>query len=250
MAIFKYMGVIGAEKFFDKLTVRITEPHKYNDPFELRVNFKSKNILSYGRSKIESVVLHSIKNSLKRYVIDSDKIEFYQHDIDKNILEEICEKVGTTCFTISKETKPVNVLMWAHYADCHRGIAIEFNENSDVIKYSSPVTYASRRPIYDAKALDDLDSVSLSELYVKSSEWKYENEIRLAQRLEDCELENGIYVTNIPIDSISKVFIGVNADYKLKELALNFHKKTNIPIIFTKISETDFSFEVTQLYEK
>ena len=66
-------------------------------------------------------------------------------------------------------TKPACPLMWAHYADHHRGICLEINVRQIDLCAAIQVQYRERYPTF--RLNDDRD---LSPLYTKSCDWQYE----------------------------------------------------------------------------
>ena len=83
------------------------------------------------------------------------------------------ESVGTFCISEKRD----DLLMWAHYADSHRGICLEFDGFSTLMAQAQPVCYsANRQPInpYEDDQLTMLDKA----LFTKSEHWSYEAEWR------------------------------------------------------------------------
>ena len=105
-----------------------------------------------------------------------------------------------------------NQLMWSHYADEHRGICIlyDFSEqliqNTDTCRnYFMKVDYANKK---DKLNLDE-KSISVQKGFAtKSSNWKYENEVRLISY--DCSTESDFAYANLDSDSkIKAIFFGL-----------------------------------------
>lgn len=90
-------------------------------------------------------------------------------------------------FCLSKSKKPNNLLMWSHYADNHKGVAIEFDFPQEILSKSigekiHPICYKKKRP---EKYLYNL---TLKDWFTyKAKEWKYENEQRLILSLKNIE---------------------------------------------------------------
>jgi hypothetical protein len=99
-------------------------------------------------------------------------------------------RFGILCLT----EKPDNLLMWAHYADCHRGFAVELDGThpffdqrkspNDLIRHLKKVSYAPERPqvtLFDPDAVPEEFVLSLvsSFFLTKSTEWEYEQEWRM-----------------------------------------------------------------------
>ncbi|MGX1923940.1 DUF2971 domain-containing protein [Vibrio sp. NH-7] len=244
MPIFKYMGVVGAKKFLTELSIRISPPNDYNDPFELSPEFLAKEHVSDDKKfRNISFNLNGGVSLIEKYEIPDSKIDEYDKAVEVNIVDEISKKIGVACFSFSQKKVPANILMWAHYSESHKGIAVKFKDNSKVVNRLTPVVYKDYRPRVDGDFLLNNDLLSLSDFYIKSKHWKYENEYRLSYSFEDCtNVGGGIYVNYVDVDSIESVFVGVNASGDLKESARKFHEIYGIPVVFTAVSNADFCF--------
>src|SRR3546814_18788872 len=82
--------------------------------------------------------------------------------------------------------------MWAHYAESHQGLVIEFKPDSEFIKESSPVHYLPRRPILDAKLLYEHEYVAIGDLYFKSHDWAHAHETRITKLLSECQMAHSL----------------------------------------------------------
>ena len=100
------------------------------------------------------------------------------------------EHDGVFCSTIDFE----NLLMWAHYADKHRGAVIEFTPSMDkdsAFLASKPIKYSNERPVLYRTSQEmvqhgftmsnaNSSRIILDRLiYTKSRDWEYEQEYRL-----------------------------------------------------------------------
>jgi len=87
----------------------------------------------------------------------------------------VVDRTGIICFA----EKPDSMLMWSHYGDNHRGVAVVFRDirEVDAFLYSSPVCYGREFPRFKFAAASNLESVLRALLY-KSEEWHYEYEWR------------------------------------------------------------------------
>ena len=80
------------------------------------------------------------------------------------------ERYRVYCLT----TRAASPLMWAHYADHHRGICFEINVQQPNLCAAIQVQYSKKYPTYRLDHDNDT-----SPLYMKSSDWQYEEEYRL-----------------------------------------------------------------------
>ena len=133
-------------------------------------------------------------------------LTLYGDDISKLTSEAYKECVKITCFVKNTKVMPemdeennpmrlqkhdndpeeyLNELMWAHYADNHKGVCIKYHFNNDITKFAdktkSQITY-----FRDIKYTSDMDfyrqngAINLQDaFFVKGKAWEYENELRL-----------------------------------------------------------------------
>ena len=103
--------------------------------------------------------------------ISDEEIQQIAEEAQKNIYNH---NFGVTCFSHPKNI--INHLMWAHYAEEHKGICIMFKSivQQGIPQIFLPVTYIKRNP-----GLKDGNDVLFLLPFVKTSCWKYEREQRL-----------------------------------------------------------------------
>jgi len=95
---------------------------------------------------------------------------------------------GIICF--SKDW--TNLLLWSHYADKHRGMALGFDVDDRGIK---PVRYVTERPVFRIPPTE----ASVDELlFTKFEDWKYEEEWRNWFMFDEREDGHYFYDFNSP----------------------------------------------------
>src|SRR5438046_1893748 len=92
-------------------------------------------------------------------------------------LREFDERKGLMCFSRTW-TNPV---IWAHYADQHRGLCLGFDVPDALIK---EISYTKTREPYplDLFDSDEAEQLRLTDrlLFTKFEDWRYEDEIRVS----------------------------------------------------------------------
>ena len=116
-----------------------------------------------------------------------------------DLLKKWNEQVGVISFS-AKHTDPV---IWSHYSDCHRGIALGFDYcpgnplGGTLVK----VTYSETRPVVDTATLvycaDNMPRIMGEVFSVKSNSWQYEEEYRAYVFLGFCDPCDGFYYWDI-----------------------------------------------------
>lgn len=142
--LYQYKKVSSAKRFLENHAIWLSDPLKFNDPYEGMIN-----------------LIHA-ENDMQAHRYIQDKVE------------PLLRKQGVACFG----TKADNVLMWAYYAEDQKGVCIEFDPSKDIIAFENvtPITYTSNLPQYSITN-EGLDAHKI--LSSKSSVWEHENECRI-----------------------------------------------------------------------
>jgi hypothetical protein len=126
---------------------------------------------------------------------------------------------------LSLTERPDNLVMWAHYADQHRGFVLGFDsthpwfEGSDQFRENvlAKVRYADDRPSKGLKTL------MLEDTYLtKSPDWSYEEEWRKFRSLglaDQC-INTGnepVYLFGFPPELITRVIVGCRATSETRQ---------------------------------
>ncbi|MBV8397233.1 MAG: DUF2971 domain-containing protein [Acetobacteraceae bacterium] len=124
---------------------------------------------------------------------------------------------------LSLSTTADNLLLWAHYADQHRGLAVEIdithpgfnahNGGDKRFQLAKAVTYSDQRP-----RIPETDEILFEHFFVKSREWAYEQEFRIVRKLasssEQMEATDSpfpVHLFALPPATIRRVIFGARA---------------------------------------
>lgn len=157
----------------------------------------------------------------------------YGDDISQLVSESYRECLRITCFVKNIKVQPelddeynpiwvrkhdndpeeyLNELMWAHYADNHKGVCIKYHFNNDITKFAD-VAKSQIAYFRDIEYTSDMDvfrkngAINLQDaFFVKGIEWEYENELRL---LAYDPKRTGDYASIDAKDSIAAVYFGL-----------------------------------------
>ena len=294
--IYKYVSFVGLQKTLSNRTIRLSRPSDFNDPIDMYlqdthgmdiepfleglndhfVDFIQGNIdhnsLRDDEHKQMIIMMNEafktmpdckrqdILNELRSPDIQSmydlpslkkNKNEFISH------LNRHLDRNGVFCST----TDHHNLLMWAHYADSHKGAVIEFTPNrgkDSMFLASRPVIYSSERPLaYNTphdmirRGLTMAPEDSAREIvdnlvYTKSSEWSHEEEWRLV--VHDV-IEDGkeFVVLGYHPEEMTSVFLGCRMDendrYCIYRLAKLVNPKATVFVasIAPRVFSLDFA---------
>lgn len=166
--LYKYYDINACDRFLDNSCIMFSSYDKFNDPFE----FSDIIDMNYSKSDINKIITIS-----KDVNIFDNMFNTKKHLIDNIItksIEEEKKKLGIFCASSSKD----NLLLWAHYADSHKGICLEFDIKKSPETFILPqkVVYNDQYPHYNY--FKERDQI-MKPLFHKSNVWSYEEEFRI-----------------------------------------------------------------------
>ncbi len=231
--VYKYLN--GQNSFFEKRILRITPKQWLNDPFEVEPSIKAKAKYVYGKINNKNNI--TIEGLEKMYLFNRKNLATDEY------LKDFLNDYGMISFTERDKKK---LLMWSHYANEHKGFAIEFDANHEffnqqdsnpLLKKLMPVKY------------DDIRDGDVSDhaewFFKKSTEWKDEHEYRIVFKLTDsdwvkngprfyspeidnfkgyCSAAQNFCFVTVPEEAINAVYFGVSADSSFIEEEYRFIK--------------------------
>lgn len=177
--LYKYTNFFGLRELIDHC-LRLSLPSTLNDPFESTFN-----------EKLESEMMSAFDINTFDLSIPDNAPEWLIKTIMKSQINSIMDQYGI----ISLSETPRNLLMWAHYANEHKGICIGYKSNileshSDLPP--SKLGLEEIKPIkvnYDNLRPHEIRKTKLNELEMKKElknhfltkgdDWIYEKEHRL-----------------------------------------------------------------------
>lgn len=186
----------------------------------------------------------SLANNLLKYQTDVDAWQHALYDTLHNeyitMQNSLVKHFRVSCFA----TTPYSMLMWAHYANSHKGFCVEYEipeygTDEDLLLHQLyPVIYSSRRTSVLNACLQEMDSNqnardTLWKIYKygllsKDIIWQYQNEWRLVGYDKMMEVD-GSY--NCKFFKISKVYLGNKMDAATRKELISICKKYEIPYV-------------------
>ncbi|HIR36887.1 MAG TPA: DUF2971 domain-containing protein [Candidatus Limisoma gallistercoris] len=145
----------------------------------------------------------------------------------------------------SNETFPCNELLWAHYANSHKGFCIEYDLDK-LSNYSScvfdvenviEVTYESERP--SVSEVDNMSQIQKKVFGTKSLAWKYENEIRIVFEKSGEKI--------IPDNAIMGIYFGLRITLEDRRDIIKRLSKQNINFYQIERIENSYQLKATKL---
>lgn len=135
------------------------------------------------------------------------------------------------------------LLIWAHYADAHRGVCLEFTPNeSSILSGAMPVIYSDVRPKFNlALPLNPLTMIM--DFYLsKQLKWEYEKEYRVFD-------QQSVGLKSFEEGELTGVILGAEISADHKEAVTSWVASAARPpkLYQAKLSSTTFGIEVEEL---
>ncbi|WP_421261378.1 DUF2971 domain-containing protein [Aeromonas jandaei] len=208
--LFKYFTADGAVRLFKTMGIRFTQPAFLNDPYECHLVFNKDTRLQLVDDFYNSMVANNTTQSHDEL---RDIAERYETSLLINALEGY-RKIKNDLGVLSLTECPLNLLMWAHYADEHKGVVVELDyTHESLFKISSggkefstlkAVKYQNEK----VAGVPFPDKV-VESLLTKSPEWEYEKEWRFIRTLNLLnEVKPDIYIQKLDPKVIKRVIFG------------------------------------------
>ena len=230
--LYKYMPFARLDVLENAL-IRFTQPGDFNDPFELHPSFdlmskadlaklpdapqetgstgpKMKLLTPEALHGMLSTLMPGIQRVVRTATPSPQALSLDNNLIARSVFDE---RFGILSLTES----PTNLLMWAHYADSHKGFVLQFDPKHEFFAPQSldgetleltRVEYLNDRPILSYSTIN-----SHALYYRKSPAWSYEVEYRLIRPLSGANkvLEHPIYpryLFKLPHAAVTAIIIG------------------------------------------
>ena len=244
MPYFKYISASHWETSLLEGLIRFSQPSVFNDPFELQPHYIGAMPDDQLRHRLRSgfdenfpgeveKLLTTLPPEVRQGLISRDLIGMFPPGLldsyldnasmlmnmmvpifQNKLVEGFSEHVGILCLSELDDS----LLMWAHYADSHAGMVLEFDEShsffnqrrgdSDEFGFLRQVTYSRERP-----SLHMIESEATVAFLTKSYEWAYEQEWRMLLPLQNATkvIPNAIppvHLFSIPKTALRRIAFG------------------------------------------
>lgn len=152
-----------------------------------------------------------------------------------NIIQEKIDKYKV----LSLSATPLNMQMWAHYANNYDGICFEFDRKGIFTK-ASAVEYI-RKPfatVYEPE-FEEMEKIINQNFFYKSKHWDYEREYRIVSKTEEKYIQfNKSQLTGIIIGSKAMEREDV------KERLIKLANEENIPVYYTFFTPKEYKLSI------
>ncbi len=237
--------------------IYVADPATFNDPLDCK-----PNILRDATSEKLQEIIVTLGQGIGKEKIDDCKYMSSQYgDYTKDekakgyfidgLYSEVFEIVKD-CFLghgiFSMSSKWDSPLMWSHYADCHKGICIEYDIEENGFQYIYKINYNSSRliscnDVYKWLVNKDTEAEKIvfnSFFLNKASEWKYEGEYRFISKHKGDKCS--------PF-KISAIYFGLKTEVSVIASIIKLMDSRNITFCHVKSKGSGFELEREQIAE-
>lgn len=198
--------------------LNVSSPSTFNDPYDCPViellNNEDEISQLIRKAYLESIKIACFVRNVKLPYQKGDKIE-----------DLVCGEPKRK----DDKDEYLNSLMWAHYADSHKGICIKYifpNDLSVLVSQNNGKLSFFKDIEYDSEKLGEYsskESIRLKDaFFLKAEDWEYENELRFLHfDLEDTNLHKSIDIPNC----IEAIYFGLKCPDVERETIMKIMKE-------------------------
>ena len=160
-------------------------PNSFNDPFDCRPNFTLDGDENSVRNYLYNMWARQAPHMSERERKQEVDAILLDPNRDPRIPENnnifagaydslVTSQIGVLCLSEVKDS----ILMWSHYADCHRGVCLVYDTSNEFFVNAQPVRYQRERPRVNPVTQTN-DQMLDNSIFTKSDAWAYEKEWRI-----------------------------------------------------------------------
>ena len=242
-SIFKYFPPNG--KRFEAIRdnkLWYSAPSQFNDVFD--------SDFPIDRTSVFNSILSQIPNN-KGIRKGSPMWRDLQAEMSKSLrqfhgtMDHVRRTTGVACFSESCDS----LLMWAHYAQNHQGICVEY----ELLKFSTelnfslvPIIYSTERARLSSIDIGNTEPSSLAFfigcLTTKSNEWSYENEWRIIRDSGACgkAWNDEKHGALLPSVTPSSIILGCDTSVQFEKEVCDYCDEKKINLFKMEKDETEY----------
>ncbi len=204
-------------------TIYCSNPKDFNDPWDCRPYFNT-DILRDADER-QKHIAWAVRVCQRAGKMSETQLAEMQRQLQDPVVLERCVReqiLGTQQAVLDRYRvyclcpDASNIRMWAHYADSHRGICLEFSVQNEIMCGALEVQYHDQFPM-TRQYSDDL-AANLLPLLAKSMVWQDENEYRLITQEADNATPHETLLTHgghlkLPEGVLRSVIVGYQGPY-------------------------------------
>jgi len=194
--LYKYRTIEQTKMILDNFSFWFATPDSFNDPFDCGLSENQTPTLSDARK-------HFNRLNIEETIIDKS-ISLYERTPEKliQLVNNAKEKSILSKGVLSLSEKFDDILMWSHYSEYHKGIVLGLDLEADLEFFVTPIRIDYQDAYEELNYLNDPEKSTIDTLKIKSSQWKYESEIRIYKN------DSGLHKINK--SAIKNIYFGVS----------------------------------------
>lgn len=240
-----------ANRIIKNNELHFSNPKFFNDPFDCRIAVKiegtKEDFLKVFEQNKEQMINGMVAKEPGLSIAEAEKIivelikENYNSSVFREMIstqgvESICKEIGVSCFSSEND----NLLMWAHYADSHKGVCFEFKAGGSFFGAAQQVQYQDDIPEVNYFSAPE---VWMQCILTKSNHWSYENESRIV-----LPGANNKYVS-FPAELLTGVILGKQIDTVKKNEIITLLKEQHpsVKLYQADVRRDVFSLDIKEI---
>lgn len=272
--LYKYMSNLDyiKEAIKDK-TLHMSHPDTFNDPFDCGFVLTTESILKLScmpnlifklispfldeleRNKFVKLIKRDNSYKLIQNIVSILLKEVFNENpkMDFNALEMLIymqfkvnnyllggksvqfeNNLKVACLSMTKSSFP----MWAHYANNHKGICLEYDAKDVELSDINNVPKDTMIKVQYQKNYKTDDIENYYRVFYKSNQWEYENEVRIVCQMHGDKLR---------FPFLKTVILGVNTPQETKTELINFSLDNGVDVYCAEVScSNEYSLDIVQ----
>jgi hypothetical protein len=231
------------EQIFTASEIYFPSPNEFNDPFDSRIRrvfggtrhqqklFLRNMLPRINPSVPRRAINEMIKNERKRKIVQAslDKTENRHRS-----------KIGVYCMSEKRD----NILMWAHYSECHTGFCLEFDIQNDFFGKALEVKYSEKFSIVNITEYEYTNHKLLADiLLTKAKDWEYEREWRIVDHVK------GPGVKKFPPAALTGVIMGcqISNEHRIFLTELIKQREPRPQMYEARVKKEEFGIEIVNI---
>ncbi len=241
--LYKYRGVDAYSlSALINQTGWFAKPSSFNDPFDCAISISEERLEESVQAALDVALERA---GMSRKDLPPEKLNVKPEDrqafnLCRQLLLNDFQGIGVFCLSEIYS----DILMWSHYADCHRGFCVEYERTPQnaLGRLAQPVRYQAQ---YPSLAFHDIvssanDTPTDILWLTKSEHWSYEREWRILQVQGDKNYQLDFAITSI----IFGMRMSESNKYTIRNL---LRDRPGINFKQAQKSETHFRIDVIDL---
>lgn len=234
--------------------IRFTQADALNDPFEINPCFSAYNqgAIEFAKARVkgQGYTPSELPTDAEIAELAMQQVQLFREQLYPEYL----------MLSLSKSNK--NLLMWSHYASCHRGLVFGFDSNHPFFQGRlplrtelRPVEYSQKRFVLPKHEEWKTREDTMPAFLRKSIDWAYEQELRIFARARDATDQKKdpqglpIYLFDFPKECLTEIVFGIYSNEAVKNRAIEVVnvRYPHVRMFQAGLNESSFDLDIEPL---